>query len=70
MNLAENGIKIDFINKLRYTGIPQILQSKYEKCVKSAEIQKILKKEPLNNALVDNKRLSQQSFLEKKKWYS
>lgn len=44
MNLAENGIKIDFINKLRYTGIPQILHSKYEKCVISAEIQKIKKK--------------------------
>lgn len=44
MNLAENGIKIDFINKLRYRGIPQILHSKYEKCVISAEIQKIEKK--------------------------
>ena len=44
IDIAENGIKIDCINKFRYTGIPHILLSKYEKHVISAEIQKLLKK--------------------------
>ena len=44
LNIAENGIKINLVKKLRYTGVPHILHRKYEKRVISAKVQKLLKK--------------------------